>query len=151
MMQRLAKNRESCQTRRVLVATDCLSEGVQQGFNVVLHYDLPWMNRLEQREGRVDRYGQPSRTVRSIRYFSPDSAVDGVVLDVLLNKRRSIRLAHMCPCPGKRNSDPSRLERFSARWRCADADQPLLDFGEQQTPTSPACTIDGSGMLNGNG
>src|SRR6185436_19503250 len=28
--------------------------------------------------------------VRSIRYFSPDSAVDGIVLDVLLNKAREI-------------------------------------------------------------
>ena len=46
---------------RVLIATDCLSEGVnlQHAFNAVLHYDLPWNpNRLEQREGRVDRYGQ---------------------------------------------------------------------------------------------
>ena len=40
--------------RRILVATDCLSEGVnlQESFDAVLHYDLPWNpNRLEQREG----------------------------------------------------------------------------------------------------
>src|SRR5207253_10330036 len=44
---------------RVLVATDCLSEGVnlQEHFDAVVHYDLPWNpNRLEQREGRVDRF-----------------------------------------------------------------------------------------------
>ncbi|NMC21964.1 MAG: DEAD/DEAH box helicase, partial [Thermogutta sp.] len=78
--------RESC---RVLVATDCLSEGInlQDAFNAVLHYDLPWNpNRLEQREGRVDRYGQKADVVKAIRYFSPDSPVDGVVLEVLLNK-----------------------------------------------------------------
>ena len=30
--------------RRVLVATDCLSEGInlQDKFNAILHYDLPW-------------------------------------------------------------------------------------------------------------
>ncbi len=42
--------------KRVLVATDCLSEGInlQEYFTAVLHYDLPWNpNRLEQREGRV--------------------------------------------------------------------------------------------------
>ena len=46
---------------RVLVATDCLSEGInlQEHFTGVLHYDLPWNpNRLEQREGRVDRSGK---------------------------------------------------------------------------------------------
>jgi superfamily II DNA or RNA helicase len=78
---------------RVLVATDCLSEGInlQHAFNAVLHYDLPWNpNRLEQREGRVDRYGQNAKVVKAIRYFSPESAVDGVVLDVLLNKAREI-------------------------------------------------------------
>jgi superfamily II DNA or RNA helicase len=85
--------REPC---RVLVATDCLSEGInlQDGFNAVLHYDLPWNpNRLEQREGRVDRYGQKAAVVKAIRYFSPDSAVDGIVLDVLLNKAREIHRA----------------------------------------------------------
>jgi len=79
---------------RVLVATDCLSEGVnlQEKFNAAIHYDLPWNpNRLEQREGRVDRYGQTARQVKTVRFFSPDNAVDGVVLDVLLNKAREIR------------------------------------------------------------
>ena len=45
---------------------------------------------MEQREGRVDRYGQNAKVVEAIRYFSPDSAVDGVVLDVLLNKAKEI-------------------------------------------------------------
>ena len=47
--------------RRLLVATDCLSEGINlQGyFNAVVHYDLSWNpTRHEQREGRVDRFGQ---------------------------------------------------------------------------------------------
>ena len=46
----------------VLVFTDCLSEGInlQEQFNAVVHYDLSWnLMRHEQREGRVDRYGQP--------------------------------------------------------------------------------------------
>jgi SNF2 family DNA or RNA helicase len=45
----------------VLVATDCLSEGVnlQEHFDAVVHYDLSWNpTRHEQREGRVDRFGQ---------------------------------------------------------------------------------------------
>src|SRR5690606_9179991 len=43
--------------RRILVATDCLSEGVnlQEHFDAVVHYDLSWNpTRHEQREGRVD-------------------------------------------------------------------------------------------------
>ena len=78
---------------RVLVATDCLSEGInlQEKFTAAIHYDLPWNpNRLEQREGRVDRYGQPARKVKVIRFFGKDNPVDGVVLDVLLNKAREI-------------------------------------------------------------
>ncbi|MFN3346950.1 MAG: helicase-related protein, partial [Candidatus Bipolaricaulaceae bacterium] len=80
--------------RRVLVATECLSEGVnlQAGFNAVLHYDLPWNpNRLEQREGRVDRYGQPHKKVKAIRFYGRDNPVDGAVIRVLLDKAREIR------------------------------------------------------------
>lgn len=82
--------------RRILVATDCLSEGINlQGlFDAVVHYDMSWNpTRHQQREGRVDRFGQPAPLVRSILLFSPDSAIDGAVLDVILNKARRIREA----------------------------------------------------------
>jgi hypothetical protein len=80
--------------RRVLVATDCLSEGVnlQEHFDAVLHYDLAWApTRHEQREGRVDRFGQPSQLVRALTYYGVDNQIDGIVLDVLLRKHRVIR------------------------------------------------------------
>jgi superfamily II DNA or RNA helicase len=78
---------------RVLCATDCLSEGVnlQEKFNAVIHYDLPWNpNRLEQREGRVDRFGQRSTEVRTTLLYGRDNPVDGAVLDVLLRKASEI-------------------------------------------------------------
>jgi superfamily II DNA or RNA helicase len=80
--------------RRVLVCTDCLSEGVnlQESFDAVVHYDLSWNpTRHEQREGRVDRYGQPKRTVRVVTYYGVDNQIDGLVLDVLLRKHLKIR------------------------------------------------------------
>jgi superfamily II DNA or RNA helicase len=80
--------------QRVLIATDCLSEGInlQQLFTAVLHYDLPWNpNRLEQREGRVDRFGQLAPTVMACLLYGADNPIDGIVLDVLLRKVREIK------------------------------------------------------------
>ncbi|GGJ23517.1 helicase-related protein [Deinococcus roseus] len=80
--------------KRVLVATDCLSEGInlQHAFSAVLHYDLSWNpTRHEQREGRVDRYGQPSKQVKVITYYGTNNPVDGIVLDVLIKKHKRIR------------------------------------------------------------
>ncbi len=80
--------------RRVLVCTDCLSEGInlQMYFSAVVHYDLSWNpTRHEQREGRIDRYGQPEPTVRIVNYYGSDNPIDGIVLDVLLRKHRTIR------------------------------------------------------------
>ena len=79
---------------RILIATDCLSEGInlQEHFTAVLHYDLPWNpNRLEQREGRVDRFGQQAPVVRTCLLYGADNAIDGIVLDVLLRKVREIK------------------------------------------------------------
>ncbi len=78
----------------VLVCTDCLSEGVnlQQHFNAVLHYDLAWNpTRHEQREGRVDRFGQEKPEVRVVTYYGTDNPIDGVILDVLIRKHKSIK------------------------------------------------------------
>lgn len=81
-------------SERVLVCTDCLSEGVnlQEHFDAVIHYDLSWNpTRHEQREGRVDRYGQPRPEVRVVMYWGLDNQIDGIVLDVLLRKHQAIR------------------------------------------------------------
>ncbi|MFM7372762.1 MAG: C-terminal helicase domain-containing protein, partial [Sphaerospermopsis kisseleviana] len=70
--------------QRILVATDCLSEGInlQSHFSAVIHYDLPWNpNRLEQREGRIDRYGQIATQVKSCLLYGQDNPVDGAVLE----------------------------------------------------------------------
>ncbi len=79
---------------RVLVASECLSEGInlQENFDAVLHYDLPWNpNRLEQREGRVDRYGQKRAIVKTILLYGSDNPIDLTVLDVLIRKAQVIR------------------------------------------------------------
>ncbi|MBF0102564.1 MAG: DEAD/DEAH box helicase [Desulfobacterales bacterium] len=81
---------------RVLVATDCLSEGInlQDKFTAVLHYDLPWNpNRLEQREGRIDRFGQTCPEVKTYLLYGNNNPIDGVVLKVLLQRVREIRKA----------------------------------------------------------
>lgn len=78
---------------RLLIATDCLSEGInlQEGYTAVVHYDLAWNpTRHEQREGRVDRFGQQADTVRTITYFGEDNGIDGIVLDVLIRRHNKI-------------------------------------------------------------
>src|SRR5205085_11064396 len=90
--ERIAQLVES--TEYVLVATDCLSEGInlQEHFDAVVHYDLSWNpTRHEQREGRVDRYAQPSPKVRVVTIYGVDNQIDGIVLDVLIRKHKKIR------------------------------------------------------------
>lgn len=90
--------------QRILVATDCLSEGInlQSLFTAVVHYDLSWNpTRHEQREGRVDRFGQQAKEVRSTMLYGEDNPVDGAVLHVILRKAESIRkeLGVLVPMP----------------------------------------------------
>ncbi len=89
---------------RILVATDCLSEGInlQNLFTAVVHYDLSWNpTRHEQREGRVDRFGQKAPEVRSTMLYGENNPVDGAVLQVILRKAESIRkeLGVLVPMP----------------------------------------------------
>jgi superfamily II DNA or RNA helicase len=90
----------------VLVATDCLSEGIdlQHTFDAVVHYDLCWNpTRHEQREGRVDRFGQARQAVRALMLHGGSSnPVDDRVRTVILEKERTIRkeLGVSVPIPG---------------------------------------------------
>lgn len=119
--------------KRLLVCTDCLSEGInlQERFNAVVHYDLSWNpTRHEQREGRVDRFGQPCSSIRVITYYGVDNQIDGIVLDVLLRKHEAIRKALGVSVPIPEDGDKvmqAILEGLLLRGKeKADAQQQLL-------------------------
>ncbi len=90
----------------LLVATDCLSEGInlQEQFTSVIHYDLSWNpTRHEQREGRVDRFGQEANTVKTLMLYGDDNPIDGAVLQVIIRKADSIRKALGVSVPAPEN------------------------------------------------
>ncbi|MDZ7721634.1 MAG: helicase-related protein [candidate division KSB1 bacterium] len=123
--------------KRVLVSTDALSEGInlQMYFNAVLHYDLSWNpTRHEQREGRVDRFGQPCDTVRIATYYGVDNQIDGIVLDVLIRKHQNIRNSLGISIPVPANSDQvieAIFEGLLLRSKPEKSDQLLLPGFEE--------------------
>ncbi|WP_449060415.1 helicase-related protein [Planomonospora algeriensis] len=121
----------------VLVATDCLSEGVnlQEHFQAVIHYDLAWNpTRHEQREGRVDRFGQRSPLVRAVTLYGLDNHIDGIILNVLIRKHRTIAkqtgVAISVPTGG---DDIIQALVEGLLIRDGDPDQLGLDFGVART------------------
>ncbi len=94
---------------RVLVATDAASEGLNlhRTARYLLHYDCPWNpSRLEQRNGRIDRYGQ-ARDV-TVHHFASTADPDLDFLAHVIRKADEIREdlgslsapfhgAHSCP------------------------------------------------------
>ena len=77
---------------RVLVATDAAAEGLnlQRTARYLLHFDCPWNpSRIEQRNGRVDRHGQP-RDV-TIFHFVTDQDQDLAFLSHVIKKADEIR------------------------------------------------------------
>lgn len=58
---------------RILLATDAASEGLdlQNHCSRLIHYEIPWNpNRMEQRNGRVDRHGQRASAVRIYHFVA---------------------------------------------------------------------------------
>lgn len=131
--------------QRILVATDCLSEGInlQHLFTAVVHYDLAWNpTRHEQREGRVDRFGQQADEVRCTMLYGQDNPVDGFVLNVILRKGETIQkeLGVLVPLP----EDEARISQAlvkAALMRRSDSSmaspQASFDFGESEQLLAP--------------
>jgi superfamily II DNA or RNA helicase len=122
--------------RHVLVATDCLSEGVnlQEAFSAVLHYDLAWNpTRHEQREGRVDRFGQRRDVVRAVTLYGQDNGIDEIVLEVLIRKHRAIAKATgvAVPVPGNGDAVINALAE-GLLLKAHDGSQLSLDLGDDQ-------------------
>ena len=78
---------------QVLVATEAAGEGINLQFcNILFNYDIPWNpNRLEQRMGRIHRYGQHKDCL--IFNFVATNTIEGRVLQRLLDKLQEIRNA----------------------------------------------------------
>ena len=76
-------NQLSETAKHVLVATDCLSEGInlQRAFDAVVHYDLvlePHPPRAARGPRRPLRPARPQ--VRVVTYYGRDNPIDGIVL-----------------------------------------------------------------------
>jgi len=131
--------------QRILVATDCLSEGInlQHLFTAVVHYDLAWNpTRHEQREGRVDRFGQQADEVRCTMLYGQDNPVDGFVLNVILRKGETIQkeLGVLVPLP----EDEARINQAlvkAALMRRSNSSmaspQTSFDFGDSEQLLAP--------------
>lgn len=73
---------------RVLLATDAASEGIdlQRHCHRLIHYEIPWNpNRMEQRNGRIDRHGQSHPP--QIYHFAPQGLLTSSA-DSLTQRRR---------------------------------------------------------------
>ncbi|MBN2007171.1 MAG: DUF3883 domain-containing protein [Anaerolineae bacterium] len=77
---------------QILVATEAAGEGINlQCCSVMLNYDLPWNPcRLEQRMGRIHRYGQQAAEVHIFNLIAKNT-LEGEVQDALLTKLAAMR------------------------------------------------------------
>jgi SNF2 family DNA or RNA helicase len=68
----------------VVLASEIAAEGLDFEFvNVMVNYDLPWNPmRVEQRIGRLDRYGQQAKTIHIIN-FSVEDTIEERILERL--------------------------------------------------------------------
>ena len=130
--------------QRVMVATDCLSEGVnlQEHFTALIHYDLPWNpNRLEQREGRIDRYGQRVPQVQCILLYGQDNPVDGAVLEVLIRKAVTIHRTLGITVPVPMDSSNVQEAVFKSLFERTPNTHQLTIFDFLNDPQSPVAEV----------
>lgn len=69
---------------RILLATDTASEGIdlQKHCRLMIHAEIPFNpNRLEQRNGRIDRHGQPSPSVEIYHFIGESDSPEPGSLD----------------------------------------------------------------------
>jgi ATP-dependent helicase HepA len=71
----------------VLLSSEIGAEGLDYQFcDTIINYDLPWNPmRIEQRIGRIDRYGQESETI-AIYNFLTHGTIDKHIYDICLSR-----------------------------------------------------------------
>lgn len=91
LQTRIEQERSFRDEAQVMIATDAAGEGLNLQFcRLMLNYDLPWNpNRLEQRMGRIHRYGQ-KRDCCVFNMLYPETR-EGHVLQRLMEKLERMR------------------------------------------------------------
>ena len=91
--ERIAAEQVFKQETQVLVATEAAGEGINLQFcHLMINYDIPWNpNRLEQRMGRIHRYGQKYECF--IYNLVAADTVEGKIFTKLFEKLEEIRRA----------------------------------------------------------
>lgn len=84
---RLALVHEFRTRSKVFISTEAGAKGLNLQFaRTLINYDLPWNpQRIEQRNGRIHRYGQ-SEDVLIINFATPDNEAQRLTLDILTHK-----------------------------------------------------------------
>ena len=77
---------------RFMICTDAAAEGINLQFCwIMINFDVPWNPaRLEQRMGRIHRYGQKHDPVQIVNLIAPKTR-EGLVIQTLLSKLETIR------------------------------------------------------------
>lgn len=89
--RRQAQAAFATQSTQILIATDAAGEGINLQFcRLLINWDIPWNpNRLEQRMGRIHRYGQKAEVL--VFNMVAINTKEGKVLERLLTKLDIIR------------------------------------------------------------
>lgn len=127
---------------RVIVASDVASEGINLHYlsHRLIHFDIPWsLMVFQQRNGRVDRYGQQEQP--DIRYMLIDSdnpkiKGDARIMEILVRKEEQAfkNIGDPAMLFGKFNQEEEEEETAKAieEGLSADAFGRLLDSGEEE-------------------
>jgi superfamily II DNA or RNA helicase len=91
MDDRIDAEKQFLHNTQIMVATEAAGEGINLQFcSLMVNYDIPWNpNRLEQRMGRIHRYGQ-DKEVFIYNMISKDT-MEGRILDLLFEKLSLMR------------------------------------------------------------
>lgn len=127
---------------RVLVASDVASEGLNLHYlsHRLIHFDIPWsLMVFQQRNGRIDRYGQQKRP--DIRYMLIDSdnkriKGDMRIIEILITKEEQAlkNIGDPSLLLGKFSIEDEELVVIDAIEEGSDADafEQTLDAGEEE-------------------
>ncbi len=141
---------------RIMVCTDAAGEGINLQFcRVMINYDVPWNPaRLEQRMGRIHRYGQRAPEVFILNLVAGKTR-EGRVVKVLLDKleaiRKELKSEKVFDVIGRIFEGKSLTDYMRRSLEGEDLEQLTLDLGGQLTKEQVAALAERERRIYGDG